>query len=96
MKHDMTNTRKTTCYYALSMNETKIALPLNLEFCIDVNTHSYIPVAALLELIFPSPRYNVDILTDEIHVYDNEQKTQPDPDSDPDADVRLCVSYQYE
>lgn len=93
---------KTTCY--LAMNVTDDALPLALEFFVETyetNTSRdvYAPAVALLTRIFPAPRYDIDRLTDEIHVYDNTRHTDPDDDDhDPDdADAPLLiVSYQYE
>lgn len=105
----MTNVEKTSCY--LAMNLTPLALPLALEFHVDIRdpdldnmtycekSDPYAPALALLTLLFPAPFFNIERLTDEIHVYDC---TRPDPDIDPDdvdpnyVDMMLVISYQYE
>ncbi len=93
---------KTTCY--LAMNDTPDALPLTLEFFVETyetNTSRdvYAPALALLTRIFPAPRYDIDRLTDEIHVYDTTRHVNKfDDDYDPDDPTAslLIVSYQYE
>lgn len=96
------NIEKTTCY--LAMNVTDDALPMQLDFFVDTyefNTSRdvYAPAVSLLTRLFPAPRYDIDRLTDEIHVYDTTRHAAPDDDDyDPD-DVDaplLIVSYQYE
>ncbi len=103
MKHDMNdNLEKSTCY--LAMNVTDDPLPLQLDFFVEINNtdvyhDSYAPFVALLTRLFPAPRYDVDRLTDEIHIYDTTRTADPDDDDyDPDdADAPLLiVSYQFE
>ena len=95
-EHDMTP-EKSTCY--LAMNLDALALPLQIDFFIEIDAlDPYAPFVNLLTRLFPAPRYDIDRLTDEIHVYDTTRHTDPDDDDhDPDdADASLLiVSYQF-